>query len=163
LKQELKITEGHVSVSAKARPCLVLSQCCTIEQRQVVQIAPVVRTAPLKPEHPVYQALMSEWPMTSGKLMYDGMRLDPIEAVLPELPNRLWMADFRQGVTFTDNPLWLKEHLCARMTPLSRRNLRIRLAGFYSRPTDEDRQALDVAGDWIGLGDAPPWVTNPRE
>jgi mRNA-degrading endonuclease toxin of MazEF toxin-antitoxin module len=162
LSGELKIVEGQVSVSAKTRPCLVVSQCCTIEQRRVVQVAPVSRTRRLNAEHSMYQALMSEWPVTAGKLMYDAIRLDPVEGVLPPEPDRLWIADFRGGVTFMGDPVWLKEHLRARMTSVARRNLRLRLAGFYSRPTGEDQEELESAGEWSGLGDAPPWVANPR-
>lgn len=154
-----KARDGAWQVKVKVCTCVVISQCCTIEQRGAIQLARVVKSKPLPPTHPTYQSLRSEWPAAPGQLMYDAMRLAPYPDVLDELEEgQLWYADFRTGVTFTDDSVWLREHLRARMTPVARRNLRVRLVAFYGRSTVEDRAELDVAGEWSGLGDAPSWV-----
>ncbi len=156
-------SNGRPNFKIKKRTCLVVSQCCTVQERRVVQVASVHKTMPLAPESPLYQALRSDWPAREGQLMYDAMRLDPVAGVLdPPDEGQLWVAEFRTGLTFTENPVWLRAHRVARMTVIARRSLRLRLAGFYSRPTDEDRAELDDVGEWSGLSDAPPWVTRPR-
>jgi hypothetical protein len=153
------------NIKFPSSPCLVISQCCTVEQKRVVQVAKILKTREgMDPTHPTYQALLSEWPAREGELMYDAMRLDPMGSALPELDGgRFWYADFRTGSTFTADPAWLKEHFQARMTAVSRRNLRMRLAGFYTRTTADDRAELEAGGEWSDLADAPPWVQRPRD
>ncbi len=154
------VIQGRANFKIRTRHCVVVSQCCTVAQRKSVQVAWVNKTSPLRPEHPVYQGLISEWPAHPGAIFYDGMRLEPLVDVLEPLGDtRLWFADFRTGVTFANDPSWLLSHLRARMTVVARRTLRLRLAGFYARATREDRAELEAAGEWSGFGDAPPWVT----
>lgn len=123
-----------------------------------MQLAKVEKTAALPPTHSMYQALRSEWPAKPGALMYDGMGLEPGAALDPLEEGRLWWANFRTGCTFTNDPVWLRPLAVARMTVVSRRNLRLRLAGFYARPTDEDVAELAADGEWADAGDAPQWV-----
>lgn len=153
-------SSGQTNLKIKLKHCLVVSQCCTIERRGVVQLAFVVKTSQMDPSHPMWQALHSNWPARQGDLMYDAIRLDPpVSGALAELEtNRLWMADFRTGVTFTNDPRWLRAHLRARMDAVARRSLRMRLAAFYSRSTDGDRSELDGIGEWADAETAPDWV-----
>lgn len=149
---------GKWNLKLPSTTCLVVSQDCTVAQRSVVQVVNVYKTAALAPTHPMFQALRSDWPAAPGALMYDAMRLDPLEPMLPALDEgRLWFADFRTGVTFT-NAFWLVEHLRGRMTVVAKRNLRMRLGAFYARPTEEDRAELAETGEWAGFGDAPVWI-----
>lgn len=160
LSKEPQMKGDRWNIKYPTSPCLVLSQCCTVAQKLVVQVAKIIKTPEgMAPEHPTYQALLSEWPAREGELMYDAMRLDHVGTALPELePGRFWYADFRTGSTFTANPAWLRDHFKARMTVVARRNLRMRLAGFYSRTTDADRAELEAGGEWVDLNDAPKWV-----
>jgi len=147
------------AIKTKERLCMVVSQCCTIERRRVVQVAQVLKTSRLRPESGMYQGLISDWPARPGQLFYDAMRLEPIPGFLdpPEDPTQLWTVDFRVGCTFNQEVDWLRQHFRARMTAVARRNLRMRLGGHYARATTEDRRLLDDGGDWSDLADAPEW------
>jgi hypothetical protein len=151
-----ELKDGFLKLKAKLRPCVVLSHCCTVAQRKVVELAAVLKTRPLDPSHLVYQGLISEWPARDGLVFYDAMRLDPVIGVLDVLEQgRLWHVDFNSGLTWTNNPYWLRQHRRARMTPEARRNLRLRLAGYYSRTEESDKKILDAIGEFSGLGDWP--------
>jgi hypothetical protein len=152
--------DGRWNIKFPSVPCLVLGQCCTVEQKRVVQVAKLLKSPEGMPAtHPTYQALLSEWPAREGALIYDAMRVDPFGDVLPPPgEGRFWYADFRTGATFVSDPRWLHEHFRARMTVVARRNLRVRLGAFYARPTHEDREELEGLGEWSGPGDAPAWA-----
>lgn len=156
LKASPDIKDTWSQVKWKRYPGVVVSQCCTTQQRRVAEIAAVVRTAPLSPEHGVVKGLTSGWPATEGAVFYDGMLLEPVGGVVAEVEGgRYPHVAFRTRVTFTDDLAWLQQVRVARMTPVGRRNLRLRLGAWYARTEEQDAIELDGSGEFRGLHDQP--------
>lgn len=156
LRAEPDVKETWSQVKWRVYPAIVISQCCTTQQRSIAELAAVVRTAALPADHGMVRGLLSGWPATAGELFFDGMLLSPVGSVVPEIAGgRYPHVAFRTRVTFTDDLEWLQQKRVARMTPEARRNLRLRLGAWYSRTEDDDRARLEEAGQFTGLHDQP--------
>lgn len=146
------------------RPGIIVTQCCVLDKKQTdhVSIAPVRAEGGLKP-HQV-AALMADNP-PEGELdegeaeavyTYDAFRLEPIGDLKQDANDRLTIVDLKQITSFCGDWEELKRRRTAKMTPVGRRNLRIKLARYFGRSTDEDRDALANLGLLPGTPSFPP-------
>lgn len=132
---------------------LVVSQCCAVQSDKIVAIAPVRPTKALAGAELIpYQT--ERPPLNEGDPPY-------VYAVHPIVPHEghpepprsggLLVADFLKIQTFSGDISELQHARIARMTPESRRALRIRIAAFWGRPEDEDENILKDLGIAPGL------------
>jgi hypothetical protein len=155
-KVEPEIKDTWSQVKWKTYPGVVVSQCCTTQQRKVAEVAAVVRTAPLAVDHGMVVGLTSGWPAEAGAVFYDGMLLEQVGEVVPPVEGgRYPHAAFRTRVTFTDDLEWIQQRRVARMTAVARRNLRLRLGAWYARTEEQDAIELAAASEFQGFHDQP--------
>jgi hypothetical protein len=141
--------------AAKPYGYLVVSQCCTVENQTVAAVAEVKSTKPLSElelrdyerEEPVYEsenAALAEEALenTDSGYVFNAHALAPFEGYLGRADGRLYVADFTTIQTYSGSIEDFQEARVAAMTPVGRRLLRIRLALFWGRVEDEDRQWL---------------------
>ncbi len=143
--------QGRATLLVKSRTVIVVTQCCTVEQRGIIAVAPVGSTRELNPDDRLYQALMTEEPPPSQEVdsvpyAIDLFRLEPLHNHLPERPNRLRVAELTKILTFTGDSGWLRQARVARLTPRARQLLRLKLALFWSRVEETDAEALERMG-----------------
>jgi hypothetical protein len=146
------------------RPGIIVTQCCVLDKSQTdhVSIAPVRPEGGLK-SHQV-AALMADNPPeddlneAEGEAVYtyDAFRLEPTGDLKRDAHDRLTIADLKQITSFCGDWEELKRRRTAKMTPVGRRNLRIKLARYFGRSTDEDRDALANLGLLPGTPSFPP-------
>ena len=145
------------------RPGLVVTQCCVLDKDQTdhVSIAPVRPEGNLQPHQRA--ALLAENPPESEQneaaeeafYVYDAVRLEAVGKLIPDAPDRLTIADLKQITSFCGDWEELKRLRSAKMTPLGRRTLRIKLARYFGRSTDEDAEALALLGVQPGTPSFP--------
>ncbi len=133
-------------VRTTIKPCIVVSQCCEIENGRTIAVAPVKSTPPLgHDETSVYEAI--EPTAEVGGYAYDGFRLESIPGVLDPLDrNRLHVASLSEIVSIRCSPTALMELRAAEMDVEARRALRIKLGFFFGRAEREDAMALAEMG-----------------
>jgi hypothetical protein len=117
---------------------LVVSQCCTIEQRGVVALARVSKVSAKTTEQ--LDALALEEPSRDPNTNYSfNMHpLDPVEGYLENSIGVLHAADLTTIQTYSKQVVDLQNMRVAAMTPAGRRRLRIRLQFFWGRVEAED-------------------------
>jgi hypothetical protein len=130
----------------RLRHYLVVSQCCTIENDKVVAIAPIRTTHPLQPQDEI--AYRNNTPKTKDDDPPYAYSAHLIESYMGEHPpppgnNKLLIVDFSQIQTYSGDLSTLRAARIARMTVPSRRDLRLRLAGFWGRAEKDDSTWLD--------------------
>ena len=159
LKVEPEIDPNHNTAVVRMirRPAIVVSQCCTTQNRSVAELAAVVRTGKISADSPMVRGLMQPYPAKSGQVFYDGMWLEPLGSVVPgeRAEGRYHHISFAHRVTFNGDLTWLQIKRAARMTPVGRRDLRMRLGAWYSRVEAEDEKLLKHAGEIAGFADMP--------
>ncbi|SRR6266498_495848 len=167
---ESAIEKNQMVLLSTAKPYgyLVVSQCCTIENQIVAALAEVKRTKPLSEselrdyerEQPVYESDDAA-PADEGVLedtdsgyVFNAHALTPFDEYLPRRGGHIYIADFTTIQTYSGNIADFQEARVAAMSPVGRRLLRIRLALFWGRAEDEDKQWL-IEHD-IPVGETPP-------
>jgi hypothetical protein len=146
----------RVVIETVQKDFLVVSQCCTIENSSFVALAPISSTRPLTEEQRrAYEAL--EPPIAPQNredaqgtdpvgYVFNGHRLDPIPGILEAGKDQFKIADLTQIMSFGGDRQVLKRHRVARMNPLGRKALRIRLSYFWGRAEAEDLKWFAAPG-----------------
>jgi hypothetical protein len=141
--------QGLAKVRVRNRPAVVISQCCTIENGDSVEVAQISNTAPLRPEQPFFQGLMNtDWPpVASRSTVSAAFPIGPVDGHLkPKSDGRVLTVDFTRTTNFLGDLAWLQAKRVARMSPEARRLLRLRLALHWSREEPEDGRILRDLG-----------------
>jgi hypothetical protein len=140
--------QGQALVPTKKRTFLVVSQCCTIENGELVALAPVKRTPPLNP--PDQMAYRWETPEDvpdddEASFAFNALALDPLDGVLDDPGGgKLQVVSLEEIISYAGDHRLLAQQRVARMTPAGRRRLRRRLMYFWGRAEAEDESALAV-------------------
>lgn len=134
-----------------ARRAIVLDQCCTVANKHTVLLARVsdnVRKLPA--ENQMTQSLERMVPepgMPYAKYVHP---LQDLEEHLPTRPSKRWVVEMLERVSLPvkdlDDLQWLQELRVARMTPLARAHLRLRMQVHFTDLAEEDVEALAAAG-----------------
>ena len=130
---------GHTApVAVEVGDFMVLSQCCIIEQDKKIVVAPIRKLSKQTDEDiAIYFA-----DHTADRYAVRAHGLMPVgERFSSTVDGELWVADLTSQVTVTP-PKPLVDHFIARMTVPARRDLRLRLAAFWSRAEPEDEKLL---------------------
>ncbi|MGY1845515.1 hypothetical protein [Modestobacter sp. SYSU DS0875] len=143
---------AQVAVGLKWRFGVVVSQDCTIEQQNFVQVAVVREIRQPGPDRQAYQALRSTWPPEAGQ-PYHGYwhALDDHPALVVKRSDNMFVVDLTRQTIITDATQVdrVRALRVGRMTVESRRHLRYRLMYYYGRTEATDAEYLDG----IGLSD----------
>jgi hypothetical protein len=135
-------------VESKRGLHLVVSQCCTIENRRIVALAPVTWTPPLLPR--LREALLADDPPEEGDdegaYATDMFMLEPVAGVIEARENQFSVVDLNQIASFSGFYQVLRGLRVARMTPQARLRLRTKLAYYWSRAEKSDVEALRSQG-----------------
>jgi hypothetical protein len=131
---------------------IVVTQCCQLDKpgNKHVVLAPVKSTK--LGSDAERTALMAEKPRAWNQpgdnpgYVYNSLYLEQFGEVIPERADLVWVADLNQSTAFSGDLSELRKVRVAKMTPGARRLLRIKLAYFWGRATDEDRAALAALG-----------------
>jgi hypothetical protein len=141
---------AHVMVNAKERDFVVVSQCCTVENGELVALSPIKQTPPLSAQG----RLAYEWERpedvpedSETQFAFSAFKLEPIPGVLDDPSGgRLRVLNLEDVMSYAGDQSHLIPKRVAQMTPAGRRALRIRLAYFWGRPEAEDEAALIAMG-----------------
>jgi hypothetical protein len=150
LKQPVQVVriEGSegVLVPAKRKLGLVVSQCCDNEAGDYVAVAQVQTRGGLTAEQ--LEALYSYDPAPGAYEGYtiDAFLLEPFGDVLAPGKNVFVAELMRTAVFWGEDCAALRELRRARMTPTSRRHLRLNLSALWGRVEQEDEAALTAEG-----------------
>lgn len=158
LPQHVVPAPGNPSVMATVltavpKPAaIVVTQCCQMDKpgNKHFVLAPVKLTRLRSDAERA--ALLAEEPRSSSQpgenpgYVYDILFLEQFGEVLTERSDLVWIADLTQSTAFSGDQNELKKVRVAKMTPEARRLLRIKLAYFWGRATEEDRVALAAIG-----------------
>jgi hypothetical protein len=144
-----------IQLEARIRPALVVTQDCIIDKPQTRQIAlaPIVATRPQDERE--LTALRAEFPPRNGvegHYVYDLFMVLPFEDAVPGIAGHERVADLKQVAPIAPKDD-LQDLRVARMRPESKRLLRIKLAAFFGRASDEDVSELAELGLPPGLPD----------
>lgn len=151
------INQGHVKAGdtavlptySKDRDYLVVSQCCDLEKRTNVALAPIKSTHSLSDSD--RDALFAERPNEESGYTFSQFGLNLLEGiVLPLAQDRQSCAALDEVATFLGARASFQSHVVARMTPAGRRLLRVKLSLFFGRAEAED--ATRLAADGIAEG-----------
>jgi hypothetical protein len=143
-------------LEVQTRPALVVSQDCIIDKEHVKHIA----LAPIRPEGGLtpedIEAIRSpEPPLEGGEeaggYVYDYFGLDDLVGVFEAPPRGIVVADLKVIQSFEGPREDFVGKRVARMSVDSVRLLRIDLASFWGRPSDEHVAALQALGLPPGL------------
>ncbi|NMO50919.1 hypothetical protein HH310_06900 [Actinoplanes sp. TBRC 11911] len=138
--------------SIKQSYYIVVSQCCTIEQRGVLSLARVSRISARSDEE--RQALALEVPSKvegGPKYSFNSHPLAALPGHLEENEYSVHAADFTTIQTYASRVTELQDKRVAGMTPSGRRLLRIRLQFFWGRVEAEDLAWFESQGLPPGL------------
>jgi hypothetical protein len=140
---------GRASIKIRVRQGVVITPCCTITQKGVVELAEVQGTRDIDPSEDFYRGMMNtSWPPETGTpIVYDGFPLVSIPGVLePKTHQAIRYASFLSTASFEGDISWLRTARLARMTPEARRDLRVRLSLYWGRAEPEDADILAARG-----------------
>lgn len=139
---------------------IVVTQCCIIDKNQTKHVV----VAPVRPEGGLKEgqaaALTREEPPHVGDedpeagYVYDAFHVEGIDGILDAPPRTLLIADLKMVIAFGGDLNNLKANRRAKMTAAGRRLLRIKLAAFWGRATEED--AADLRAQGLPVGLSPP-------
>lgn len=125
---------------------LVVSQCCTIENKSVAALARVRNTRPLSDSE--LCDLEREVPTDDPEIAYAYTEhaLKPVGKHLHRTQDKVWVADFTSIQTYSGSIADFQSSRVAAMSPEGRRALRIRLGAFWARAEAEDKGILEQHG-----------------
>lgn len=137
--------------SGKMQTHLVVSQCCTIENKTVAALARVRSTKPLTADQ--IRDLERELPSDDPEVGYAFAEhaLKPTGEHLERKDGRVWIADFASIQTYSGSIADFQASRVAAMSPEGRRALRVRLGAFWARAEAEDEQHLEERGMSVGF------------
>jgi hypothetical protein len=137
--------------SGKVQPHLVVSQCCTIENKTVAALARVRPTRPRTADEA--RDLEREFPSDDPEVSYSFVEhaLKPVGGHLEREGGLIWVADFTSIQTYSGSIADFQGSRVAAMSPEGRRALRVRLGGFWARVEAEDEQYLTKRGMSTGF------------
>lgn len=135
----------QMQVEARRGFALVVSQCCSAENSDLIALANVRRQH--VPDERARRALLAATPPeqpADGEFGYvfDLFRLVPIVGVLDESESLIQAADLNQIQSFGGELDEISKNRVARMTPEGRDLLRTKLTFFWARPEAEDEAWL---------------------
>lgn len=137
--------------SGKLMIHLVVSQCCTIENKAVTALARVRTTAPLTADQ--ISELEQEVPSDDPEVSYafSEHALQPVGKYLERKDGKVWVADFASIQTYSGSIADFQASRVAAMSPEGRAALRVRLAAFWGRAEAGDEQHLKERGMSAGF------------
>jgi hypothetical protein len=137
--------------SGKMQTHLVVSQCCTIENKAVAALARVRTTKPLTADQ--IRDLERELPSDDPEVGYAFAEhaLKPTGEHLERKDGKVWIADFASIQTYSGSIADFQASRVAAMSPEGRRALRVRLGAFWARAEAEDEQHLEERGMSVGF------------
>ena len=132
--------------SGKLLTYLVVSQCCTIENKSVAALARVRNTQPLTES----QVLDFEREIPTDDpeegYAYTEHALKPVGEHLKRTQSKIWVADFTSIQSYSGSIADFRSSRVAAMSPEGRAALRIRLGAFWARAEAEDERILKERG-----------------
>lgn len=131
---------------------IVVSQCCTTQQKSLVSLAPLhtIKLAAQRPD--VLRLLQLEEPEAfGGPFETNRLYLQPHPSMNLGLGRAkvAYLLEARLLKT-GDDDLWLRSRRVARMTPQGRRLVRIKVGAHWARPEEDDVVALTRMGIPVG-------------
>jgi hypothetical protein len=142
---------ASVQAMGSVRDFLVVSQCCQIENKVTVAVAPIQSTRPL--DDVLRESLDADEPPVEeeeGHFAFDMLRLLPLDGVVDEGVGRYTIADLGQIISLEGEVQQLQNYRQARMSPEGRRLVRIKLMYFFGRAEEEDVAYLNARGIPVG-------------
>jgi hypothetical protein len=152
----------QMQVEARRGFALVVSQCCSAENSELVALANV---RPQRvPDERTRRALLATQPPEEPEdgdygYVYGLFRLAPILGLLDESESLCSVADLNHIQSFGGNLREIRAKRVVRMTPEGREFLRTKLTFFWARPEAEDEAWLRER-DTRAAG-APPAIERP--
>lgn len=147
--------EARAVLNIRERTVLVVSHCCATSDSYLA-VAPVLPKK-IKGEAEERALLAGEPPRADDPGEDFGFdlahfRLEPVEPALGVLaPSVHHAAHLTRIISFTGGCDSLTSSRVARLDPLGRRLLRIKLSLFWGRPEQEDQEYLEAHGMPLGL------------
>ncbi len=151
---EPQVTERQtVELPVEYGDVIVVAQCCTIEQKRLVALAPLktIRVGKQRPDRLASLMQTEPDPASGGKFPMHELLLEP-HAAMRLTGDRRKIADLLEARIFrSPETEWLRRRRTARMTAEGRRLVRIKLGLHWARATDEDEEILTRLGIAVGL------------
>jgi hypothetical protein len=150
-RQDASADQTVLVPSGKLQTHLVVSQCCTIENKAVAALARVRPTKPRAADEA--RDLEREFPSDDPEVSYSFVEhaLKPVGGHLEREGGLIWVADFTSIQTYSGSITGFQESRVAAMSPEGRRALRVRLGAFWARVEAEDEQHLAERGMSAGF------------
>jgi hypothetical protein len=150
-RQDASADQTVLVPSGKMQTHLVVSQCCTIENKSVAALARVRTTRPLSDDE--IRELERELPSDDPEVAYafSEHALKPVGEHLERRDGKVWVADFASIQTYSGTITDFQASRVAAMSPEGRAALRVRLAAFWGRAEADDEQHLKAHGMSAGF------------
>lgn len=150
-RQDVSGDQTVLVSSGKLQAHLVVSQCCTIENKAVAALARVRPTRPRTADEA--RDLDREFPSDDPEVSYSFVEhaLKPVGGRLERDGGLIWVADFTSIQTYSGSITDFQESRVAAMSPEGRRALRVRLGAFWARVEADDERHLKERGMSTGF------------
>lgn len=144
----VRLTPEKLEAPVKPSAVMVVAHCCTVQQRRSLTLAKVISNAAMPDDHPFLKALRNVDPQIGDYAFYAHL-LDPHPSI-PVKNNKVRLVDLVDTVTLIGQSLddfdWLRAKRVARMTTVSRAQLRQKLTVLTGRAEPDDREILAAEG-----------------